>query len=374
MRINFRFMRSLGPFALSVVLLVLQPQFAGAAAPGSQLPSAHAVDVSMADYRAHLVSLRAVVESCAKNRDVPHCDVALVGPDNRVPIVENGRQARRILRFDWLRYVLSGAAVRKPESKSKSSQPTTESTEGDEDGGLTPEDKLNFAVTRLNRDIEQVDDKGVHVPPHPEERAALRQVLAASQFSHLNRRTLRDELLERVESWLNRLFSGLGNKHAHSPWIGRVIFWGFILLVCIGLAWSLMQLERRWRLRLVPDSLAPAPGAASARDWQLWLDDARRCAASGQWREAIHFVYWSAISRLESRRLWPADRARTPREYLALVRADDPRRTGLARLTRSFERTWYGGRPAAEADYRSAEELASALIGTGSAGTKGGGA
>src|ERR1035441_9342535 len=77
--------------------------------------------------------------------------------------------------------------------------------------------------------------------------------------------------------------------------------------------------------RLVPESDGPAVGAASARDWQLWLADARRAAAAGQWREAIHFVYWAAISRLESKRLWPADRARTPREYLSLVAAEDPR-------------------------------------------------
>jgi hypothetical protein len=129
-----------------------------------------------------------------------------------------------------------------------------------------------------------------------------------------------------------------------------------------------MQLERRWRIRLIPESDGPAAGAASARDWQLWLADARRAAAAGQWREAIHFAYWASISRLESRRLWPADRARTPREYLALVAADDPRKPLLATLTRSFERVWYGGRAAAESDYRKAEALADALI----SGTQGG--
>ena len=83
------------------------------------------------------------------------------------------------------------------------------------------------------------------------------------------------------------------------------------------------------------------------------------------WREAIHFVYWAAISRLESRRLWPADRARTPREYLALVAAEDPRKPGLSQLTGTFERFWYGGRPAGEGDYKNAENLASSLISGG---------
>jgi hypothetical protein len=134
----------------------------------------------------------------------------------------------------------------------------------------------------------------------------------------------------------------------------------------------LLQLERRWRIRLVPESYGPAAGAASARDWQLWLADTRRAAAAGEWRKAIHFVYWAAISRLESKRLWPADRARTPREYLALVVAEDPRRAGLATLTGSFERTWYGGRTAGENDYLQAEKLADGLI-SGSGVAEGGG-
>jgi hypothetical protein len=113
------------------------------------------------------------------------------------------------------------------------------------------------------------------------------------------------------------------------------------------------------------------PGAASAIHWQLWLEDARRAAAAGQWREAIHFLYWAAISRLESKRLWPADRARTPREYLALVAPEDPRQPGLASLTGSFERVWYGGRDAAESDYQRAEQIATALISGAAASAQG---
>src|SRR6202041_3508078 len=143
---------------------------------------------------------------------------------------------------------------------------------------------------------------------------------------------------------------------ARSAWVGRALVWGFVLGVCITLVYSLLRLERRWRVRLTPDLDRPAPGAASARDWQLWLEDARRAAASGLWREAIHFVYWASISRLESKRLWPADRARTPREYLALLAATDPRKVNLKELTRSFERTWYGGRTAQAWDFNAALE------------------
>jgi hypothetical protein len=112
----------------------------------------------------------------------------------------------------------------------------------------------------------------------------------------------------------------------------------------------------------VPESDGSATGAASARDWQFWLEDARNASDKGLWREAIHFVYWAAISRLESKRLWPADRTRTPREYLALVGPKDPRRDSLTALTGSFERVWYGGRAAGEGDYLKAEQLAAGLI------------
>ena len=85
-------------------------------------------------------------------------------------------------------------------------------------------------------------------------------------------------------------------------------------------------------------------------------------AGLGLWREGIHFLYWAVISRLESKRLWPADRARTPREYFALVAPDDLRKPGLASLTATFERVWYGGREAGEEDYRRAERLTGNLI------------
>jgi hypothetical protein len=237
---------------------------------------------------------------------------------------------------------------------------------------------LQAAESRLTQDLAQADSIAAGAAAgapgaaadHARERATMKEVLAGRDFRNLEAPTARDSALEKLGEWLNRLFAGLGKLQAGAAWVGRAIFWGFILAVCIGLAWGLMQLERRWRIRLVPESDGPAAGAASARDWQLWLQDARRAAAAGQWREAIHFVYWAAISRLESRRLWPADRARTPREYLALVAPEDPRRAELATLTGSFERTWYGGRAAAESDYQKAEELASGLIsGMSSAGS-----
>ena len=182
------------------------------------------------------------------------------------------------------------------------------------------------------------------------------QVLAGRDFRDLEQPTVRDSMLEKVGNWLNHLLESVTRLRARSAWVGRLVVWGFILGVCVALVWALLQLERRWRVRLVPEGRSPQPDAASARNWQLWLEDARRAAAR-------------TVARGDSLRLLGGDfapgitplMARRSRAHAARVSGPGcsgrsaPR--GLAALTGSFERTWYGGRAAEESDYRRAEEM-----------------
>jgi hypothetical protein len=356
-------------------------------APAAQ-PTGNGREATLAEYRQHLVELNALVEVCAKARDTKSCDAALVGQDDHVPISNASGAERRLVRYGWLRVLLTKAQladeVKDKKQDKPPAKPQVNPVVGTEE---TPEEEttrppkpstselLQAAEARLTQDIAQVDQAATcqpaAAPDYAHERGMMKQVLSERDFHNLEEPTTRDSALEKLSEWLNRLFANAAKLRASAAWVGRVIVWGFILAVCVGLVWGLLQLERRWRIRLVPESDGPAAGAASARDWQLWLADARRAAAAGEWRVAIHFVYWAAISRLESKRLWPADRARTPREYLALVAAEDPRRAGLSTLTRSFECVWYGGRAAGESDYRKAEELADGLI-SGSNASSGG--
>lgn len=364
---------------------VLGAPTAYADAPAAQL-SGNGREATLAEYRQHLVDLNAVVEACAKVRNSKTCDPALAGQDDRVPLSNTSNAERRLVHYGWLRALLT-QAQEKDEAKTQDkppAKPLVKPAAGSEQAPVeertrppkpTTSELLQAAEARLTQNIVQAD--GVAAAPpvaavdHAQERDAMKQVLAGRDFRNLEAPTARDSALEKLGAWLNELFASFGKLQASVAWLGPVLVWGFVLAVCVGLVWGLMQLERRWRIRLVPESDGPATGAASARDWQLWLADARRAAAAGQWREAIHFVYWAAISRLESKHLWPADRARTPREYLSLVAAEDPRRAGLSTLTGSFERTWYGGRAAGESDYKKAEQLADALI-SGSNASSGG--
>jgi hypothetical protein len=338
-------------------------------------------EATLAEYRRHLVELNGVVAACAKARDTKSCDPALVGQDDHVALGNAANAERRLVRYNWLRALLLKARLKdETPEKAQDTREKQDKTQAKPADGAertpaeetmrppkpTTSELLQAAETRLNQEIAQADAMAAGpaavTADRANERITMKQVLAGRDFRNLETSTARDTMLEKLGEWLNLLWENAAKLQAHAAWVGRVIVWGFILAVCVGLAWGLLQLERRWRIRLVPESDGPAAGAASARDWQLWLADARRAAAGGQWREAIHFVYWATISRLESKRLWPADRARTPREYLALVAAEDPRKAGLATLTGSFERTWYGGRAACESDYSQAETLADGLI------------
>jgi hypothetical protein len=352
--------------ALAAILAAPQARADAPAQPGATpAEPSHPRDASRDDYRKHLSELATLVGACAKARDKKTCDPAQVGPDDQAPLTENANAERRLVRYEWLRVLLSKAQEKdtvEPEAKLAPAAKAAPEEKAIRPPKRTTTELLQDAETRLARDLAQADAATVAAPAHDRERGAMKQVLAAPEFRTLEEHAARDSLWEKLGNWLNWLFESFAKLTARAAWVGRVIEWGFLLAVCVGLVWGLLQFERRWRIRLMPENMGPAAGAASSIHWQIWLRDARQAAADGKWREAVHFVYWAAISRLESKRLWPADRARTPREYLALVAPDDPRRAGLATLTGSFERIWYGGRAAVETDYRTAEQLAEGLI------------
>jgi len=342
------------------------------AAPQSSQPQ----DASLDEYRAHLRTLATLVDECAKARDTKSCDPAAVGPDDEVPLTQGQGAERRLVRYGWLRVLLSKAQDKDAPAPAARPVSGVDAREWENVRPIPPTttELLKSAQTRLAADLAQVGAAATPAADHSRERAVMKQVLEGREYQDLEQTAPKESALEKVGNWMNQVLEKVVMASARSPWLGRVLVWGFILAVCVGLVWGLLQLERRWRVRLVPEDRGPAAGSASAIPWQRWLDDARRAAAAGLWREAIHFLYWAAISRLESKRLWPADRARTPREYLALVAPEDPRRPGLATLTGSFERVWYGGRAAGEGDYQRAEQIAQALIDGGAAARAGGGA
>lgn len=220
---------------------------------------------------------------------------------------------------------------------------------------------LAEAQQRLNDDLKQAGGSAAEPQAsHAVERKSIATILAGREYRGVSQSSVWERFQEWLENVLASFFGHLIGFGARSPWIAYALRGLLLVSLCVGLVWALVRIERRARVRLVPD-MQPAAHAPSARDWQLWFQDAQRMAAQGQWRDAIHFLYWAAISRLESKRMWPADRARTPREYLRLFPAADARRDNLTALTRSFERTWYGGREAGATEFDAALKMAAGL-------------
>ncbi|HEY1806615.1 MAG TPA: DUF4129 domain-containing protein [Terracidiphilus sp.] len=349
--------RSASVLALSVAVILS----AGAKA----IPSnAGWRDETVAEYQQRLRDLDAMVAACQSQRssaaaaqtNFPACDPVQVGPDDRVHGFSSAPSQVREVRYDWLRYALTRAAT-----KNAAPQKTIFGAIAKSDTKpVSVEALLTEARQRLHDDAAQAGAPIEAALNFSAERKSLQSILSQRAYQGVTQVSTMDRFREWFDNLLDKFFSGLVSFGEHAPWIVWLVRILVVMAALTALIWFILRIERRSRYRIVPE-IQLETGAPSAREWQLWLRDAQTMATQGQWREAIHFLYWAAIARLEQKRLWPADRARTPREYLALIAGSDPRKTNLSALTRSFERTWYGGREAQAADFNAALEQAAAL-------------
>jgi hypothetical protein len=332
-----------------------------AAAAAARQARADWKDAGPAELKQHLDNLGVVVQACRKSRNTTACNGSQVGPDDRLQWNAGAVKESREIRYDWLRDLLNLAG--KKETAAPAPPAILPHLEVIQRKPATVDELLGAAIDRLKDEEQQVDTLAAGSQAAQDiaaEHKKLAEILSRRAYQSVNQNPVRNRFLEWLDNLVNRLIGGLAGLGTMAWWLPYLLLGLLIAAVLIGLAWWLIQIERNSRIRLIPETTGMG-GAPSAREWQLWLKDAQDAAAGGLWREAIHFLYWAAISRLESRRLWPADRARTPREYLLLLPKTDPRSDNLTTLTRSFERTWYGGREAALTDYEAARTLAAAL-------------
>jgi len=197
--------------------------------------------------------------------------------------------------------------------------------------------------------------QGMEPVPFDQARAAADRILAHPEFRTVTEVSPFDRAIARLVGWIESLVRGLYRFGTHEPWIVPVLEWSFFGLAAAGLlAWGFRTMQRQ-RLAVMLE------GSAAETVWRAesdnWADRARTEAERGDWREAVHSLYWATIVMLEGRRFWRPNRARTPREYLVLLEPGSARQTTLGGLTRIFERIWYGQRPAAESDYERARAL-----------------
>jgi Domain of unknown function (DUF4129) len=206
----------------------------------------------------------------------------------------------------------------------------------------------------LRREID-----GFEKPPADvsADRAKMNAILAQPEFGSHNPGWL-DRINKRIEAFLIRLRDGVLSFLLRI--LRRLFGWSaiptvskFVVYALIGAALlALIYIVYRtiWRGR-DDTEIVPRDLPVSAKEWAIWLAEARAAAAKGEWRDAIHLAYWAGISFLERQGFWKPDRARTPREYLRLLSASSEHRDTLAALTRIFELAWYAKRDASEVTF-----------------------
>lgn len=178
--------------------------------------------------------------------------------------------------------------------------------------------------------IEPADTKAAH--------QKLSAILARSEFQQVRGATWWDRFWFRVRMWIYRTLSKMFGSSS-APTVGRFFVWSLVGIAVLALSYFIFRTIRQ-NARL--ESIMPDVLPVSAKQWRLWLNEAREAEAKGLWRDAVHLAYWGGISFLEESGMWRPDQARTPREYLRLLPTDSQHRATLKNLTRRLEVTWYG--------------------------------
>lgn len=298
--------------------------------------------LSVDEFRAEVVRLQGVVAGCAESAAL--CNAGSVGDD---VLVGDGAKGGFEQHWQWLRAALDKAKTAK----------------GDERATLARE-----ADARLAELAQESGGSGSagETQEFSRARKEANEVLARGEFQRDGGPTWWDRLTAWALGWLGRFFSGVAQVGIAAPWLGRLLEWVFFVGAAVGLLFFLLRYATRQRLR-VSLGVAALHGAAWDREADDWAERAEQYAAAGEWREAVHCLYWAAIVLLETRRAWRHNPTRTPREYVRLLKPGSAEEQGLRRLTRIFERVWYGLRETTAAEYADArsmyEEIATSATG-----------
>jgi len=185
-------------------------------------------------------------------------------------------------------------------------------------------------------------------PDFAAQHSALNRILARREFRNVHGDTWINRLQQEIKEWLERLLGRLISTSA-IPAISDVVVYGLIVAAVLALAfWMYRSLREEVRV----ETLLPAGTPVSAKEWPLWVSDARVAAAAGDWANAVHLAYWAGISFLEAQGSWRADVARTPREYLRLLPASSRHQPALRSMTSRLECVWYAMQSADETTFR----------------------
>jgi hypothetical protein len=280
---------------------------------------------SMQQFHDRIVSMQGLVEACAVAASA--CDSGKVGSDERM---ETPSTQIFQVSWQWLRTTLDQARTAKPDQRARLMQQSS---------------------ARL-ADMLREDAQPRPSPQCPAARKSVDHILASSEFSEVERESWLDRLTARFWLWVQRWLSSFANLGTVAPWLGHLLEVLLFGGAAVGLLFFIRRSLQRQRLAVALNSQSNE--LAWSRESNDWAAQAETSAGVGDWRDAVHCLYWATIVMLEGRRAWRHNPARTPREYVRLLKPGSPQQSALRGLTQIFERLWYGLRDADASDYQRA--------------------
>lgn len=207
---------------------------------------------------------------------------------------------------------------------------------------------LSDASGRLHQMQAEAEQYEQPDPVDDTMRARLGGILASSEFNRVKGPSALELLRQRIGAWILKQLRKLNPKIPDLADTGYIFVW-----IIIGLASAVagVWLYRLSRQNLISSKREILPFLPASRSWLEWLRQAREEAARGEWRNAIHFGFWAAVSRLEAEGVWAPNQTRTPREYLRAIPESSLAKQPFSSLTRTFEASWYGAHSATESDF-----------------------
>jgi hypothetical protein len=186
--------------------------------------------------------------------------------------------------------------------------------------------------------------------PHPSDtdiHEKLADILARPGF----RPGQRGNLLLRALEPLADLLGWLGGLRATNP----LLYW--TLVVACSVLLLLLATHLIWTLRRILIAGTGAPGLEKGEEKRKRLsgscwEEARRCAATGDFTEAIRFLFLSLVYRFDESGQVLFQQSATNREYLSLFGDRPQLQAELKLFVDTLDANWYGQHATEEQQYR----------------------
>lgn len=165
------------------------------------------------------------------------------------------------------------------------------------------------------------------------------------------------KIILRFFRWLSGLGSNINPPTKNFPLMPWILLTMAILLllwfifICVRAWTNRPPTSPRWKKKKAVLGVEIEPEEGIDMEPDPWLETSKRYAKEGDMRGAYRAAFIALILRLDKRGSLHYERSRTNGEYLRALHKSPDLYALIKPLAETFDISWYGRRPVAEADY-----------------------